>query len=170
MCPASPARPRLVAFTVGGGRGNPGPGAWAFLLVDLGSGVALERAGGAADTTNNRMETLAAIQVLEALKQPSQVEIRTDSRLLVNTATQWMAGWKARGWKRKRGAVVNLDLVKRLDELLQQHQVRWTWVRGHAGLPGNEYVDALANRSMDRLQSGADPQLEQRHARSPIEV
>ena len=93
-------RPRVLAYTDGGCRGNPGPGAWAFLLVDLASGAALERAGGDPHTTNNRMEYLAAISVLESLKVPSDVEIRTDSRLLVNTVTTWMKGWKNKGWKK----------------------------------------------------------------------
>ncbi len=161
-------RPRVLAYTDGGCRGNPGPGAWAFLLVDLASGAALERAGGEPHTTNNRMEYLAAITALESLRVPSEVEIRTDSKLLVNTATTWMKGWKAKGWKKKGGEIKNLDLVKRLDGLLQAHTVRWTWVRGHAGNPGNERVDELANLAMDSLQAGASPALEQRHSKSPV--
>ncbi len=163
-------RPRVLAFTDGGCRGNPGPGAWAFLLVDLASGGALERAGGEPQTTNNRMEYTAAIRVLESLKVPSEVEIRTDSRLLINTVTQWMKGWKKKGWKKKGGPIKNLDLVQRLDELVQIHRVRWTWVPGHAGVPGNERVDELANLAMDSLQQGASPALEQRHRSCPIEV
>lgn len=163
-------RPRVLAYTDGGCRGNPGPGAWAFLLVDLASGAALERAGGDPHTTNNRMEYLAAISVLESLKVPSDVEIRTDSRLLVNTVTTWMKGWKNKGWKKKGGAIKNLDLVQRLDELVQVHTVRWTWVKGHSGNPGNERVDELANLAMDSLQAGASPHLEQRHAASPVVI
>lgn len=170
MSASTSSRPRLLAFTDGGCRGNPGPGAWAFLLIDLGSGAAIERAGGEGRTTNNRMEYLAAIQSLEALKRPSEVEIRTDSKLLVNTASQWMKGWKAKGWKRKGGPIKNLDLVKRLDALMQQHRVRWTWVRGHAGLPGNEHVDSLANLAMDALQAGGEPTLEQRYESSPVPI
>lgn len=166
----SSPRPRLLAYTDGGCRGNPGPGAWAFLLIDLASGAALERAGGEAHTTNNRMEYLAAISALESLKAPGVVEIRTDSKLLVNTATTWMKGWKAKGWKKKGGPIKNLDLVQRLDVLLQEHEVRWTWVKGHAGNPGNERVDELANLAMDSLQAGAAPDLEQRHARCPVNV
>ncbi len=168
MSPSTVPRPSVLAFTDGGCRGNPGPGAWAFLMIDLKRGGALERAGGERHTTNNRMETLAAIRVLEALAIPSDIEIRTDSRLLVNTATQWMKGWKKRGWKRKGGKVENLDLVKRLDELTQRHRVRWTWVRGHDGVPGNEHVDSLANLAMDALQASGQAQLEKRYSESPV--
>jgi ribonuclease HI len=170
MQPATNRRPRILAYTDGGCRGNPGPGAWAFLLVDLGSGAALERAGGEPHTTNNRMEYLAAISALESLKSPSEVEIRTDSRLLVNTVTQWMKSWKAKGWKKKGGPIKNLDLVQRLDALVQVHEVRWTWVKGHAGNPGNERVDELANLAMDSLQQGASPHLEQRHRECPVPI
>ena len=168
MPTASSTLPRVLAYTDGGCRGNPGPGAWAFLLVDLASGGALERAGGDPHTTNNRMEYLAAIRAMESLKVRSEVEIRTDSKLLVNTATTWMKGWKKKGWKKKGGPIKNLDLVQRLDVLMQEHAVCWTWVRGHAGVPGNERVDELANLAMDSLQAGAPPDLEQRHARCPV--
>ncbi|MFH1464238.1 MAG: ribonuclease H [Pseudomonadota bacterium] len=162
--------PRVLAFTDGGCRGNPGPGAWAFLLVDLASGAGLERAGGERMTTNNRMEFRAAIEALAALKRPSEVEIRTDSKLLVNTATKWMAGWKARGWKRKTGEVENLDLVEALDSLVAMHRVRFTWVPGHAGVAGNEHVDALTNRAMDAVQAGREGKIEARYQRSPVQA
>jgi ribonuclease HI len=169
--PATPgALPRVLAFTDGGCRGNPGPGAWAFLLVDLASGAGLERAGGEGTTTNNRMEFTAAIEALAALRRRSEVEIRTDSKLLVDTATKWMAGWKARGWRRKGGEVENLDLVQRLDDLLGQHQVRFTWVPGHAGVAGNEHVDALTNRAMDAIQAGRQSNIEARYQRSPVQA
>lgn len=161
----------LIAYTDGGCRGNPGPGAWGFLLVDRRRGVALERTGGEPQTTNNRMEISAALQVLESLKGSQRIEIRTDSRYLIDMSTKWIPGWKRKGWKRKGNEPVkNLDLVQRLDELLRQHQVVWTWVAGHSGEPGNEYVDGLANAAMDRLARRADPASERRHEVSPVRV
>jgi len=170
--PAEP--PRVIAFTDGGCRGNPGLGGWAFLVVDSRTHAALEQRGGEPHTTNNRMEMSAAIRALEAVKGKGQhVEVRSDSQYLVNMCSRWITGWKAKGWRRKgRAPIQNLDLVKRLDELLQVHVVRWTWVRGHSGVKGNEYVDQLANRAMDVLTSGGDPAAERRHGRgeSPVRV
>ena len=164
-----PARRQVLCFTDGGCRGNPGPGAWAFLLVDRASGAGLERADGEGETTNNRMEFAAAIRALEALKQPCDVEIRSDSRLLVKSASEWMPGWKARGWRRKGGELENLDLILELDAQLQRHRVRWTWVPGHAGVAGNEHVDALTNQAMDALQGGRAAAWERRWPKSPVQ-
>jgi ribonuclease HI len=166
----------VIAFTDGGCRGNPGPGGWAFLLVDPRTHAALERHGGEAHTTNNRMEMLAAIRALEAVKGAgARVEVRSDSRYLVDMCTQWLRGWKAKGWRRGpkgKEEVLNLDLVKRLDELIALHDVRWTWVRGHAGDPGNEHVDRLTNQAMDLLGQGKDPSGEARYppGESPVRV
>jgi ribonuclease HI len=160
---------RILAFTDGGSRGNPGPGGWAFLLLDRVSGRSLERWGAEERTTNNRMEYTAAIEVLKSLKGKQEVELRTDSRLLLDTCTRWMAGWKRRGWSRAGNLpVANLDLVKELDRLLSKHTVRWTWVRGHAGNPGNERVDRLVNAAMDRLAAGHDASGELRYEVCPI--
>ncbi len=167
---APPALPSVVAYTDGGCRGNPGPGGWGFLLVDRRSGGALSRRGGERRTTNNRMEMSAAIEALRALKQRSRVEIRTDSRYLVDMCSRWIPGWKCRGWKRKGGPIKNLDLVQLLDLLMEEHQVRWTWVRGHAGEPGNEHADRLTNLAMDAVQSGADPAAERRYRKSPVGI
>jgi ribonuclease HI len=146
---------RLVAYTDGGCRGNPGIGAWAFLLIDGASGRALERAGAVPETTNNRMEMQAAIEALHALKRrPSSVTIATDSKYLIHCCTEWMPGWKAAGWKKKRGPLLNVDLLQELDALLAAHDVRWTYVPGHSGEPGNEHVDALLNVAMDRFSAG----------------
>ena len=163
---------RVVAYTDGGCRGNPGVGGWGFLLIDRVSGKALEMRGGTDPTTNNRMEMMAAIEALRALKvQGMAAEIRTDSRYLVDMCTRWMAGWKRKGWKRKgKDPIKNLDLVKELDRLLQLRPIRWTWVRGHVGEPGNEYADRLTNQAMDALQSGQDPAAVRRHERSPVVV
>ena len=145
----------VICYTDGGCRGNPGIGAWAYLLIDPASGNALEAADGEMKTTNNRMEMSAAIQALRCLKQAgTTIKIYSDSKYLIDCCTQWMAGWKAKGWKKKGGELKNVDLLKQLDELLSQHQVTWQWVKGHDGDPGNEHVDGLANQAMDRIQAG----------------
>lgn len=165
------AQPRIVIYTDGGCRGNPGVGGWGFLLIDTETEKALERRGGEAHTTNNRMEMTAAIEALRALKDGRlKIEIRSDSRYLVDMCTSWMKGWKARGWKRKGGQILNLDLVQELDRLLQEFDVRFVWVQGHAGDPGNEYADKLTNEAMDRLLARSDPAAEKRHTTSPIEL
>ncbi len=167
-----PTDKRLVAYTDGGCRGNPGVGGWGFLLVDTRSGAALSRRGGEPETTNNRMEMQAAIEALAALSRPNQsIEIRTDSRYLVDLATTWMHGWKRKGWMRKGNQPVkNVDLVKRVDELVQQHDIRWTWVKGHAGEPGNEFADHLTNAAMDDVSGGKSGADEQRYKESPIRI
>ena len=161
---------RFVIYTDGGCRGNPGVGGWGFLLIDRRSGQALERRGGEDHTTNNRMEMLAAIEGLRALKAPAgEVEVRSDSRYLVDMCSSWMVGWKRRGWKRKGGPILNLDLVQELDRLIQQHDVSFQWVQGHAGDPGNEHADRLTNDAMDQIQAGGSPVAEQRYDVSPID-
>lgn len=153
----------LVLFTDGGCRGNPGIGAWAFVLVDRATRHALEQAGGDRDTTNNRMEIQAAIQGLSAIKKPgAHVLILSDSKYLIGCSTEWMPGWKARGWKRKGEPLKNLDLLKKLDELLSTFRVHWRWVAGHSGHHGNDHVDLLANEAMDRIELGKDPAHERR--------
>jgi ribonuclease HI len=127
-------------------------GAWAFVLVDVATKRALECADAVRETTSNRMELTAVIEALSAMRRPSQrVLVVSDSRYVVNCGTQWIAGWKRRGWKRKEGPLKNVDLLQRLDELAISHDIEWKWVRGHAGEFGNERVDALANHAMDRL-------------------
>jgi ribonuclease HI len=154
---------RLQAWTDGGCRGNPGIGAWAFLIVDTETGKALERAGGDPSTTNNRMEMQAAVRAMESLtKDGSELLIHSDSKYLIDCCTQWMAGWKKKGWKKKGGELKNVDLLKELDALQQRHTIRWQWVKGHSGDPGNERVDELLNDAMDRLASGGDSAYEQR--------
>jgi len=141
------------------------------LLIDRDSGQALEGRGGERQTTNNRMEMTAAIRALEALRSGRRtVQMRSDSQYLINMCQEWIHGWKRRGWKRKGGPIKNLDLVQRLDQLLVEHRVLWRWVPGHAGEPGNEYVDALANHAMDEVQAGASADQERRHRQSPIAV
>jgi len=130
-------------FTDGACSGNPGPGGWGAILRY--HGVERELAGGDPATTNNRMELMAAIVALETLKRPCRVDLYTDSRYVSDGATQWLPGWKARGWKTAdKKPVKNIDLWQRLEQAIAPHQVGWHWVRGHAGHPENERADALA--------------------------
>jgi len=162
---------RIVIYTDGGCRGNPGIGGWGFLMIDRETDRALERRGGERETTNNRMEMTAAIEGLRALKTADHpVEVRSDSRYVVDMCSSWMRGWKARGWKRKGGPILNLDLVQELDRLLTTYEVRFTWVRGHVGDPGNEYADRLTNAAMDRIAAGRSPDDERRHTKAPVRV
>jgi ribonuclease HI len=135
----------VTIYTDGACKGNPGPGGWG---VWLRSGVhEKELWGGEPLTTNNRMELTAVIQALAALKRSSHVELHTDSEYVRQGITTWIHGWKQRGWKTAdRKPVKNIDLWQRLDELAATHRVDWRWVKGHAGDPGNERADALANR------------------------
>ncbi|HVU00901.1 MAG TPA: ribonuclease H [Polyangiaceae bacterium] len=153
----------LIAFTDGGCRGNPGVGAWAFVLVDAKTRKALERAGGEPETTNNRMEMMAAIEAMGAVKKPgSALLVLSDSKYLIGCCTEWMAGWKAKGWKRKGEPLKNLDLLKQLDELMSGLRVEFRWVAGHSGHTGNDHVDRLANEAMDRIELGRPPAHERR--------
>lgn len=153
----------VIAYTDGGCRGNPGIGGWGFIAIDATSGASLERCGGEKVTTNNRMEFMAAIMALKALRKPGlSVLMYSDSNLLIKSATEWMPGWKAKGWRKKEGELKNVDLLKELDAVMQVHQVQWRWVKGHAGDPGNEWADELTNEAMDRAQQGSLEISEQR--------
>ncbi len=143
----------VEVFTDGGCRGNPGPGGWGVLLRYNGQEKTLN--GAEPDTTNNRMELMAAIQAFEALKRPCRVCITTDSQYVKNGVTQWMAGWKKKGWKTANNQPVkNQDLWQRLERAMASHQVDWHWVRGHSGHLENERVDELANLAIDKLLDG----------------
>ncbi|MBV8682393.1 MAG: ribonuclease HI [Caulobacteraceae bacterium] len=143
---------KVVIFTDGSCRGNPGPGGWAAVLSF--NGHEREISGGEAATTNNRMELTAAIEALAALKRPCVVELHTDSQYVKNGITQWLPLWKARGWRTMtKGAVKNEDLWRRLDEARAPHQVDWRWVKGHSGHDMNERVDALARQAMERAEA-----------------
>ena len=148
----------LVAYTDGACSGNPGPGGWGVLLqAHEGGRLIKERAlkGGEADTTNNRMELLAAINALEALSRPSAVTIVTDSAYVKNGITQWLAGWKRNGWKTAaKKPVKNDDLWRRLDAAQARHDVTWKWVKGHAGHAENERADELARAGMAPYKPG----------------
>ncbi|MEQ8484225.1 MAG: ribonuclease HI [Pseudomonadales bacterium] len=144
--------PDLFAYTDGACSGNPGPGGWGALLQARdGDTVVKERAlnGGEADTTNNRMELLAAITALEALERPSTITVVTDSAYVKGGITSWLFSWKKNGWKTAtRKPVKNEDLWRRLDDAAKRHQVTWEWVKGHAGHPENERADELARAGM----------------------
>ncbi|AGA91105.1 ribonuclease HI [Thioflavicoccus mobilis 8321] len=137
----------IEIYTDGACKGNPGRGGWGALLR---SGPhEKELYGGEPETTNNRMELMAVIRALEALKRPSRVRITTDSQYVKRGVTEWMARWKRNGWRTAaREPVKNRDLWERLDQALGRHQVEWQWVRGHAGHPDNERADRLANRGI----------------------
>ncbi len=142
---------RVEIFTDGACSGNPGPGGWgAVLRYDS---VEKELSGGEKSTTNNRMEMMAAIQALEALKRSSAVDLHTDSTYLRDGITKWIHGWKRNGWKTAaKKPVKNVDLWQRLEQALERHDVAWHWVRGHAGHPENERADALARAGVDSVR------------------
>ncbi len=144
--------PDIFAFTDGACSGNPGPGGWGVLLQARDGGRIVrqrELSGGEAQTTNNRMELLAAINALESLSRPSAITIVTDSAYVKNGVTQWIHGWKRNGWKTAgRKPVKNAELWQRLDAAQQRHEVTWQWVKGHAGHPENERADELAREGM----------------------
>ena len=143
----TPPLPQVEIFTDGACSGNPGPGGWGTVLRFR--GVEKEIAGGEALTTNNRMELMAAIAGLEALTRPCRVDLYTDSQYLRDGITQWLPGWKARGWRTAdKKPVKNIDLWQRLEQAAAPHQVEWHWVRGHAGHPENERADALARAAI----------------------
>ena len=136
--------------TDGACSGNPGPGGWGAVLTYRGK--TRELRGGEAHTTNNRMELVAAIEALEALKRPVTARLHTDSTYLRDGITRWIERWKTNGWKTAgRKPVKNVDLWQRLDKALAVHRVEWRWVKGHAGDPGNERADALAREGMARF-------------------
>lgn len=137
-------------YTDGACRGNPGPGGWAALLTS--GGHDKELSGAERATTNNRMELKAVIEALGALKRPVQVRLFTDSQYVRRGILEWLPQWKARGWKTaSRQPVKNQDLWQALEAQAGRHQIEWHWVPGHAGVPGNEHVDALANAAIDAL-------------------
>ena len=139
--------PRVRIYTDGACSGNPGPGGWGAVL--LCNGQRKEINGGEADTTNNRMELEAAIHALEALKRRSTVDLFTDSRYVKDGITQWINGWKAKGWRTAgKKPVKNVDLWQLLDAQAGEHDVTWHWVKGHDGDPENERADELARRSI----------------------
>jgi ribonuclease HI len=140
----------VTIYSDGACKGNPGRGGWGAVLV---AGTReKELFGGEPNTTNNRMEMTAVIEALRALKRPCTVQVYTDSQYVQKVISEWLPGWKARGWKTAdKKPVKNVDLWQELDALTQPHQISWHWVRGHNGHPGNERADALANRGVESI-------------------
>ncbi|HRQ73113.1 MAG TPA: ribonuclease HI [Phycisphaerales bacterium] len=144
-------RETVHLFTDGACSGNPGPGGWAYILRDGRTGVEKEASGGEPETTNNRMELMAVIEGLGALKRPTVVELHSDSQYVLNGMREWLAAWKARGWRTAgKQPVKNRDLWERLDALLAVHDIRFNWVRGHSDHPENERCDRLAVAARER--------------------
>ena len=150
--------PHLFAYTDGACSGNPGPGGWGALLIARdGAAIVKQRElhGGERDTTNIRMELLAAISALESLSRPSEITIITDSAYVKNGVTSWIHGWKRNGWRTsQKKPVKNEDLWRRIDEAQKRHKVTWEWVKGHAGHPENERADELARAGMAPFKPG----------------
>ncbi len=155
---AAEASNLVEIYTDGACSGNPGPGGWGAVL-SAGSRRKELWGGEATPTTNNRMELMAAIQALESLTRPSAVRLYTDSSYVRGGVTSWLAKWKRNGWKTSgKQPVKNEDLWRRLDAATARHDIQWLWVKGHAGNPGNERADALANRGMaEAVAAGAPP-------------
>ena len=148
----SESTPEVVIYTDGACKGNPGPGGWGAWMRY--GDHERELFGGELQTTNNRMELMAVIQALTALSRPCDVTIHTDSEYVRKGITEWIHGWKQRGWKTAdKKPVKNQELWQRLEALSNLHRVTWRWVRGHAGDPGNERADALANRGCATVQA-----------------
>ncbi len=143
---------KITAYTDGACAGNPGPGGWGFLLQAYKDGKLakeITRCGGKKHTTNNQMELQAAIEALRTLSQPTQINVRTDSRYVRDGVTKWINKWRKNGWKLTDGtAVKNQELWQELDALCNRHEVEWEWVKGHAKIKGNERADKLAGKGM----------------------
>jgi len=141
----------VLIYTDGACKGNPGPGGWGVILNYKEN--LKELYGGDPETTNNRMELMAAIQAFEALKKPCRVKINTDSKYVLQGITEWMPNWKKRGWKTaSKAPVKNEDLWRRLDAAISQHEVNWQWIKGHSGNIGNDRADSLANVGIEELR------------------
>ena len=142
----------VIIYTDGACRGNPGPGGWGVVLSY--NDNTKELYGGEPETTNNRMELMAAIQALEALTRPCSVKLHSDSTYVLKGITEWMSNWKRRGWlTTNKKPVKNEDLWRRLDAAITRHDIEWRWVKGHSGHDGNERADALANLGIDSLKN-----------------
>lgn len=148
---------KVTIHTDGGCQGNPGPGGWAAILVA--GPHRKEISGGAAATTNNRMELMGAIESLSILNRPCEVEFYTDSNYLKDGITKWIHGWKRNGWKTKsKEPVKNEDLWRRLDAAIGQHKITWRWLKGHAGHEGNERCDQLATAAIEAIRRSHSPE------------
>lgn len=155
---------RVIIYADGGCEPNPGPGGWGVVIS--GPDGVVDLCGGEPGTTNNRMELTAAIRALEHFPEGAQIEMRCDSQYVVKSVTEWMRGWKAKGWRTTTGAVKNVDLMQRLDELASRRNVKWIWVRGHAGDPLNERADRLATKG--RVEARLKPKSAVAQSPSPV--
>ena len=144
-------KPQVELFTDGACSGNPGPGGWGYILRSA-DGTEREGSGGERATTNNRMELLGAIEGLRQLKKPCRVRLVSDSQYLVKGLSEWIDGWKRRGWRRKEGPVMNVELWQELDRLRAIHEIKPEWVRGHVGHAENERCDRLAVAVIDQYR------------------
>ena len=140
----------VIIYTDGACRGNPGPGGWG-VLIEYGE-LSKQLYGGDVSTTNNKMELTAAIMALKEIKEPCEIILYTDSKYVLQGIEEWIHNWKKRGWRgANKKPVKNIELWKELDELRDKHNIKWNWVKGHSGDPGNETADMLANRGIDEL-------------------
>ena len=140
----------VIIYNDGACRGNPGPGGWG-VLIEYGESRK-QLYGGDISTTNNKMELTAAIMALKEIKEPCEIILYTDSKYVLQGIEEWIHNWKKRGWRgANKKPVKNIDLWKELDELRDEHNIKWNWVKGHSGDPGNETADMLANRGIDEL-------------------
>ena len=140
----------VIIYTDGACRGNPGPGGWG-VLIEYGESRK-ELYGGDISTTNNKMELTAAIMALKEIKEPCEIILYTDSKYVLQGIEEWIHNWKKRGWRgANKKPIKNIELWKELDELRDEHNIKWNWVKGHSGDPGNETADMLANRGIDEL-------------------
>ena len=140
----------VIIYTDGACRGNPGPGGWGVLIKYGESNKQLH--GGDVSTTNNKMELTAAIMALKEIKEPCKIILYTDSKYVLQGIEEWIHNWKKRGWRgANKKPVKNIELWKELDELRDEHNIKWNWVKGHSGDPGNETADMLANKGIDEL-------------------
>ena len=147
------SKPHIHLFTDGACSGNPGPGGWAYILRDPATGKEKEACGYSPDTTNNRMELLAVIRGLQALKKPCRVDVHTDSQYVQKGMTQWLEGWKEKDFRLQGGGYrPNHDLWRVLDDMAATHDIVWYWVKGHAGHVENERADALARQGVDAVR------------------
>ena len=154
----APNEDRVIAYTDGGCAPNPGPGGWAAILQR--GARKKELKGGEPTTTNNRMELMAAIAALEAVKSGSEIDIHTDSQYVRNGITQWIHGWKRNGWRTaEKNPVKNVDLWQRLDAAAQKHTVHWHWVKGHSGDHYNDRADELVHEAREEVKQGINPAL-----------
>ncbi|NOY17210.1 MAG: ribonuclease HI [Gammaproteobacteria bacterium] len=145
----------VIIYTDGACRGNPGPGGWGAVLAY--GDKKRQLSGSEKETTNNRMELMAAIRALENLTRSCSIRLYTDSQYLRKGILEWMENWKKRGWKTAaRKPVKNQDLWIRLDTAIERHDIEWHWVKGHSGIEGNEIADSLANKAIDRMLKGAE--------------